>query len=131
MLTEPWVETAFAHVPIICTIKGEPYPCNFEPNGLGVIEYLNKTRHVARRGAARQHTHMHTHTQSAPTQKATRPSPHTANKITARAFPDPWPCASAEGADALVLCQPARVFVAAVQLEAALTEAPPPRRPAG
>jgi fatty acid-binding protein DegV len=44
-LTEPWVETGFAHVPIIATVKGEPYPNSFEPPGLSVNEFLNKSRH--------------------------------------------------------------------------------------
>jgi fatty acid-binding protein DegV len=43
--TEPWAETAFAHVPIVATIKAEPFPCSFDPPGLGVGEFLNKSRH--------------------------------------------------------------------------------------
>ena len=44
-LTEPWVESGFAHVPIVAMIKGEPYPLSFEPPSLGITEFLNKSRH--------------------------------------------------------------------------------------
>jgi dihydroxyacetone kinase-like predicted kinase len=44
-LTEPWAESGMAHVPIISTIKGEPYANSFDPPGLNVVDFLNKSRH--------------------------------------------------------------------------------------
>lgn len=40
-----WASNAYAHVPVVCTIRGEPYSCSIDPPTVNVVEFLNKTRH--------------------------------------------------------------------------------------
>ena len=40
-----WATSSYGHIPIVCTVRGEPHSCSLDPPTINMVEFFNKTRH--------------------------------------------------------------------------------------